>query len=49
MVAHLKLVTKLKRERFGPSAERGGKVLDQLELLIEELEASTTEDELALR
>jgi transposase len=44
MVAHLKLViAKLRRERFGPSAERGGKLLDQLE----ELEASTTEDELA--
>ncbi len=48
MVAHLKLViAKLKRERFGPSAERGGKLLDQLELQLEELEASATEDELA--
>ena len=48
LVAHLKLViAKLRRERFGPSAERGGKLLDQLELQLEELEASATEDELA--
>ena len=48
MVAHLKLViAKLRRERFGPSAERGAKLLDQLELQLEELEASATEDELA--
>ena len=47
MVAHLKLViAKLRRERFGPSAERGSKLLDQLELQLEELEASATEDEL---
>ena len=50
MVAHLKLViAKLKRERFGPSAERGGKLLDQLELQLEELEASATEDKLAAK
>ena len=48
MVAHLKLViAKLRRERFGPSAEHGSKLLDQLELQLEELEASATEDELA--
>ena len=48
MVAHLKLViAKLKRERFGQSAERDGKLLDQFELQLEELEASATEDELA--
>ena len=46
MVAHLKLlIAKLKRERFGASSERG-KLLDQLELQLEELEASATEDEL---
>jgi transposase len=50
MVAHLKLViAKLRRERFGPSAERGAKLLDQLELQLEELEASATEDELAAK
>jgi transposase len=48
MVAHLKLlIAKMKRERFGPSAERSRKLLDQLELQLEELEASATEDELA--
>src|ERR1700751_4875953 len=48
MVAHIKLlIAKMKRERFGPSAERNRKLLDQLELQLEELEASATEDELA--
>jgi transposase len=33
MVTHLKLlIAKMKRERFGQSAERGRKLLDQLEL-----------------
>ena len=50
MVAHLKLViAKLRRERFGQSAERSAQLLDQLELQLEELEASTTEDELAAK
>lgn len=48
MVAHLKLlIAKMKRERFGQSAERGRKLLDQLELQLEELEASGVEDQLA--
>jgi transposase len=48
MVAHLKLlIAKLRRERFGPSAERS-RLLDQLELQLEELEASATEDEIAV-
>jgi hypothetical protein len=48
MVTYLKLlIAKMKRERFGQSAERGRKLLDQLELQLEELEASTTEDEIA--
>jgi transposase len=48
MVAYLKLlIAKMKRERFGQSAERGRKLLDQLELQLEELEASATEDALA--
>jgi transposase len=47
MVAHLKLlIAKLRRERFGPSAERS-RLLDQLELQLEELEATATEDEAA--
>jgi transposase len=48
MVAYLKLViAKMKRERFGQSAERGRKLFDQLEMQLEELEASATEDEVA--
>jgi transposase len=48
MVAYLKLlIAKMKRERFGQSAERGRKLLDQLELQLEELEASATEDTVA--
>jgi transposase len=48
MVAYLKLlIAKMKRERFGQSAERGRK-LDQLELQLEELEAGATEDEVAV-
>lgn len=47
LIAHLKLeIAKLKRDRFGPSSERARR-LDQLELQLEELEASATEDELA--
>jgi transposase len=47
MVAHLKLlIAKLRRERFGPSAERS-RLIDQLELQLEELEATATEDETA--
>jgi hypothetical protein len=41
MIAHLKLlIAKYKRERWGQSAERGRKLLDQLELQLEELEAT---------
>ena len=48
MVSYLKLlIAKMKRERFGQSAERGHKLLDQLELQLEELEASATEDAVA--
>ena len=45
MIAQLKLqIAKLKRDRFGVSSERGRKLLDQLELQLEELEATATED-----
>ena len=48
MVAHLKLlIAKMKRDRFGASAERGRKLLDQLELQLEELETAAAEDEAA--
>jgi transposase len=46
MVAHLKLlIAKLKRDRFGASAERGRKLLDQLEMQLEELEIAAAENE----
>lgn len=46
MVAHLKLmIAKLRRERFGQSSERGRKLLDQLELQLEELETAAAEDD----
>jgi transposase len=49
MVAHLKLlIAKLKRDRFGASAERGRKLLDQLEMQLEELETAAAEDEAAV-
>jgi transposase len=48
LIAHLKLqIEKLRREKFGPRAERSARLLDQLELELEELEASATEDELS--
>ena len=48
MVAHLKLlIAKMRRDRFGPSSEHARRLLDQLELQLEELEASATEDEAA--
>lgn len=48
LIAHLKLqIEKLNRDRFGPRSERTARLLDQLELTLEELEAKATEDELA--
>jgi transposase len=45
MVAHLKLlIAKMKRDRFGASAERSRKLLDQLEMTLEELETAAAED-----
>ena len=49
MVAHLKLlIAKLRHEQFGASSERGRKLLDQLELQLEEVQAAAAEDEAAL-
>ena len=46
MIAHLKLmIARLQRDRFGPTSERSRRLLDQLELQLEELEASASEDE----
>jgi transposase len=48
LIAHLKLqIEKLKRELYGPRSERTARLLDQLELQLEELETSATEDEIA--
>jgi len=49
MVAHLKLlIAKLRHDRFGASSERGRKLLDQMELELEELEAAASEDATAV-
>jgi hypothetical protein len=46
MVAHLKLlIAKFKRDRFDTSSERSRKLLDQLEMQLEELETAAAEDE----
>lgn len=48
LIGHLKLqIAKLRREQYGPSAERSRRLLDQLELQLEELEATASEDDLA--
>jgi transposase len=48
LIKHLKLViAKLQRERFGVRSERSARLLNQMELQLEELEASVTEDDLA--
>ena len=45
VVAHLKLViAKLKRDRFDASSERGHKLLDQLEIQLEDVETAIAED-----
>ena len=45
MVAHLKLmIAKLKRDRFDASSERGRKLLDQLEMQLEDAETAAAED-----
>src|SRR3981189_1420983 len=48
LLAHLKRqIEKLNRDRYGPRSERTARLLDQLELTLEELETAATEDELA--
>jgi transposase len=45
MIEHLQLViAKLKRERFGPRSERSQRLIEQLELQLEELAAAAGED-----
>ena len=48
IIAHLKLqIAKLRREQYGPSAERSRRLLEQFEFQLEDLEADASEDELA--
>ncbi len=48
MIAHQKLrIAKLERQIYGPRKERGALLQDQMELTLEELDASATEDEIA--
>ena len=50
LIAHLKLaIEKLRRELYGSRSERKARLLEQMELQLEDLEAATTEDELAAR
>ena len=47
MIKELKLeIAKLRRDKYGKSSERSARLLDQLELQLEELEAAATEDAL---
>src|SRR5215471_2766497 len=46
MIAHLQLmIAKMKREKFDPRSERSQRLVDQLELQLEELTAAAAEDE----
>ena len=48
LIAQMRLtIEKLKREMFGPRNERKARLIDQMELELEELEAAATEDEAA--
>jgi transposase len=48
LVVHLQLmIEKLKRDLFGARNERKARLIDQMELQLEELEAAATEDEVA--
>ena len=49
MVAHLKLmIAKLRHDQYGASSERGRKLIDQMELELEELEVEAAEDATAV-
>src|SRR5436190_21257534 len=48
VIAHQQLqIAMLRRQLYGPRSERTARLLDQLELQLEELESSATADELA--
>ena len=45
LIAHLKLeIEKLRRELYGSRSERKARLLDQMELQLEDIEAAATED-----
>ena len=47
LIAHQKLrIAKLERQLYGPRSERSTRLIDQLALVFEEVQASATEDEL---
>ena len=49
LISALKLeISKLRRAQYGASSERGARLIDQLELQLEELEAAATEDEITV-
>jgi transposase len=48
LIAHQKLrIAKLERQIYGPRSERSSRLIDQLQLQLEEAEAAASEDELA--
>jgi transposase len=48
LIAHQKLrIAKLEHQLYGPRSERSARLIDQMALQFEELQASATEDELA--
>ena len=48
LIAHFKLaIEKMRRELYGSRSERRRKLLDQMELELEDLEAAAAEDEIA--
>src|SRR6266849_2755809 len=48
LIAHQKLrIAKLERQIYGQRSEHGARLVDQLELRLEEAEAAATEDEIA--
>ena len=48
VIAHLKLqIAKLRREQYGASAERTRRLLEQMELQLEDLEVDAAEDDIA--
>ena len=45
LIAHLRLtIEKMRRDVYGQRSERGARLLDQMELELEELEAAASED-----